>query len=74
MQEKDFLEKLEEIMDLEEGQLSMDAKLDDYEEWDSLSALGLTMFAKKELDKVISTEDLQSFVLVKDVYNFCYGE
>lgn len=70
---KTFLEKMEEIMDLDEGTLSMDSKLDEFDEWDSLSALGLTVFVKQNFEKVLTTSELREFVLVSDIYKYCYG-
>lgn len=37
MTNQEKLEKLEEIMDLEAGQLSEDSILADFEEWDSIA-------------------------------------
>ena len=51
MEEKEFLIKMEEIMDLDEDTLEMDSVLEEIEEWDSLSVLSLTVFAKNTLGK-----------------------
>lgn len=64
---------LEEIMDLDEGTLSPDDTLADYEEWDSLSKLSLIATAKKEFGKVLSTDVLRGFETVKDVCDY-FGE
>ena len=74
MSERKFIQTLEEIMDLDEGELEMDSKLDDFDEWDSLSALGLTVYAKKNLGKILTTEKLQTFVYVKDIFDFVCEE
>lgn len=61
---------LEDIMDLDEGELKLDSVLEDFEEWDSLSKLSLIAMAKKDFGLSINTESIRKFVLVKDVCDF----
>ena len=58
---------LEEAMDLDEGTLSLESQLEDFEEWDSLSKLSLIATAKKEFDIALSADIIRSFKTVKDV-------
>ena len=58
---------LEEIMDLDEGTLSVDDALEDYEEWDSLSKLSLIAEVKTQFGKVLSTDSIRSFKTVQDI-------
>lgn len=74
MDKKEFLMKMEEIMDLDEGMLAMDSVLEDIDEWDSLSVLSLTIFVKKTLGKVLTTEKILQFKTVEDIYNYCITE
>lgn len=67
MSVEEKIAELEEIMDLDEGSLSQDSVLADFDEWDSLSKLSLIAFAKRKFGMVISTELMKSFVTVKDV-------
>lgn len=61
---------LEEIMDLDEGTLSLRDNLDDYEEWDSLSKLSLIVEAKKEFGKVLGTDTILDFKTVQDICDY----
>lgn len=61
---------LEEIMDLDEGTLSVDDRLNDYEEWDSLSKLSLIVEAKKRLNKVLDTDIIAAFTTVQDICDY----
>ena len=61
---------LEEIMDLDEGTLSVDDNLEDYEEWDSLSKLSLIAEVKKQFGKVLSTNNIRSFKTVQDICDY----
>lgn len=64
------IRKLEEIMDLEENELSLDSVLGDIEEWDSLSALSLVVFAKSELGKQLTSDVLNQFKTVRDICDY----
>lgn len=68
LQEK--MELLEEIMDMEEGSLTKDTQLDEIEEWDSLSKLGLMAEVKKRMNKRISTEEILEFKTVQDILDY----
>lgn len=66
LQEK--IQFLEEIMEVDEGTLTQDTFLEEVEEWDSLSALVLTMEMKKKYDLIVTTEMIKGF---KTVYDIC---
>lgn len=61
---------LEEVMDVEEGTLSLDSILDEYEEWDSLSKLSLMAEVKKNFDKKLTVEEMKAFKTVQDVCDY----
>ena len=67
MTEQEKLELAEELMDLDEGTLAFDMLLEDIEEWDSLSALSLTVEARKRWGKTVTTQMLESLETVKDL-------
>ena len=57
---------IEEIMDLDEGKLTLEANLDEFDEWDSLTKLSLMATAKKEL----TVDELSRFKTVKDICDY----
>lgn len=61
---------LEELMDLDEGCLMLDACLDDYDEWDSLSKLSLIAAAKQKFGLVLKAETIRDFKTVKDICDY----
>lgn len=61
---------LEDIMDLDEGELTQESVLADFEEWDSLSKLSLIAMAKQDFGKVLDTDKIEGFVTVKDVCEY----
>lgn len=61
---------LEEIMDLEEGSLSLEDNLGEIEEWDSLSKLSLIAEAKHSFQIVMKAEDIKAFQTVRDICEY----
>lgn len=70
MKTEEKIAMLEEIMDLDEGTLTADDKLEDYEEWDSLSKLSLIVEAKKEFGKTMGTDIIREFKTVRDICDY----
>ncbi len=67
MTQKEFLEKMVDILDYE-GVLKMDTCLEEMEEWDSLSILSflaeMTQYAKKS----INAADVKKAKTIEDLY------
>ncbi len=61
------LELLEEVMDLESGDLDETMDLNDIEEWDSLSVLTLISEMKKKFNISLSTQQIRDFKTVADI-------
>ena len=70
MTKEEKITLIEEIMELDEGTLSEDSILAEFEEWDSLSKLMLISTAKKEFGIVINTDTLKTFKKVSDICDF----
>lgn len=69
MEEK-VIEMLEEILELDEGELTIDTDLSDVEEWDSISKLALMAEIKKNWKKNLTVEEIKKFQQVKDICEF----
>lgn len=63
------LELLEEIMDVDES-LSLEDKLDEIEEWDSLSTLALAAKVKALYNRNLTAEEIRAFETVKDICDY----
>lgn len=61
---------LEDLMDLEEGELDINMDLEDVEEWSSLTKLSLMATIKKQYNKLITVDELKSFKTVKDICDY----
>lgn len=70
MTTKEKIAMLEDIMDLDEGTLTVDSVLDDFEEWDSLSKLSLIVEAKQKFGLILKPEILKSFKTVGDICQY----
>ena len=68
--EKKIIEMLEEVMEVDEGVLTMETELDNIEEWDSISKLALMAEVKRNWNKKLTVESLKSFKVVKEIYDF----
>lgn len=69
MEEK-VIEMLEEILELDEGELTIDTDLSDVEEWDSISKLALMAEIKKNWKKNLTVDEIKKFQQVKDICEF----
>lgn len=70
MNAEEKIEFLEEIMEIEEGELTEDLQLEGLEEWDSITKLSLMAAIKKKNNKVITVDELKSFRTVKDICDY----
>lgn len=66
MTEKEKLALLEEAMELDEGTLSIDDVLEDYPEWDSISALSLIALVDEKFGKILDGQTVKKFEKVSD--------
>lgn len=64
------IEYLEEILDTDTGTLTPDTILEDVEEWDSLSALYLTVEMKKNYNLILTTEIIKDFKTIGDICRY----
>ena len=67
MNEKDFIKQLTEIMDTE-SELTLETKLSDVEEWDSLSLVSFLSFCNARLKRPILPEEIKKAQTVNDLY------
>lgn len=66
MSEKEKIELLEEIMDLDINTLKVNDELADFEEWDSLTALTFISEMDERFGRKITGEQIKNFVTVSD--------
>ena len=72
MKTDEFITKLTDIMDTD-AHLTLETKLSDVEEWDSLSAVSFYSFCNSKLGKQIDVEELKAAQTVNDLYKFVEG-
>lgn len=68
MTENAFIEKMVDLMDTE-NELTMDTKLMDIEEWDSLSFVSFIAFANAQAGKKLTPDMVRSAKTVSDLYH-----
>lgn len=70
MTKKEIIANLEDMMELDEGDLSEDSVLAEFDEWDSISKLSLMAFAKKKYQKKLVSDDMKAFTTVQDIIDW----
>ena len=61
---------LEEMMELDEGTLTLDTKLGDIEEYDSMAKLSLIVLMNDEFGKKINVNQIKEFQTVQDILSY----
>lgn len=70
MTTEEKIELLEELMELDEGDLTEDTLLEDVEEWDSLTKLSLMGEVKRKFGKKLAATEVANFKTVKDICDY----
>lgn len=73
MSNTEVLNQIEEVLDVNEGTLRMDMKLEEVEEYDSMAKLSLIVMSDDDFDKKLTAEQLNDFQTVGDIVNFLVG-
>ena len=58
---------IEDILELPGGTLNTESALEDFEEWDSLAVLSLTVYFDSELGKILDSKTIRGFKTVQDI-------
>lgn len=64
------LELLEEILEADEGTLKVEDRLEDIDEWDSMSKLYLVSYVKKEMNKRLTVDEIKNFKTVQGICDY----
>ncbi|MGL4475463.1 MAG: acyl carrier protein [Shewanella sp.] len=67
MNKQEFLNNLEEILELNPGELKGNEVLMDIEQWDSLAFLSVIAMADEHFDIIIQGDKLESITTVADL-------
>ena len=70
MDDKQKLALLEEMMELDEGELDPSAALDDLDCWDSMTKLSLIVLADEQFKKTLSGDTIRTFKTVRDILDY----
>lgn len=70
MTQEEKLELLEEVLDMDKEDIDVTMNLEEMDEWDSLSKLGLMEEVKTRLNKRLTVEEVQKFKTVQDIIDY----
>jgi len=61
------IELLEDVLELDGGELSPEIELDTIENWDSVAKLSLIVMVEEEFGKILTGDVIRSFARVEDI-------
>ena len=64
---------LEEVMELEEGTLQQDDVLEEYDEWDSVTILGIISLIDEEFGKTVTGKEVRDIKTVSGLLDMMEG-
>ena len=67
MTNKEKLNLLEELLDIEKDTLSEDTELNSLSEWDSMAAINVIAMFESDFGKTITSDEVKGFVTVNDI-------
>lgn len=70
MELKEKMEMIEEVLDIEAGELTPETVLADTDKWDSMAKLSLIVAIDDEFGKKLNGGDIRSIVTVQDILDF----
>lgn len=70
MTDKEKLNIIGTMLELDEGDITLEMELDDIDEWDSMSKLYLVTYAKQKLNKVLNIQQLNGLRTIKDICDY----
>lgn len=70
MSVEEKIQLIEEMMELEEGELKEDTVLEEIDEYDSFFKLYLITYVKKNMKKRLTVEEIENFVTVQDICDY----
>ncbi len=73
MQAEEFIKKLTEIADTE-AQLTLETKLADVEDWDSLSLVSFLSFCNSKLKLSVTPDEVKAAQTVADLFKIAGGK
>lgn len=69
MEIKEKLNKLEEMLEIDENTLTLETELNSLDEWDSIAILSAIVMFDEEFGKTVKGTDLKACKTVADVVN-----
>lgn len=70
MTEKEKMALLEEMLELEEGELKADMHLDEIDEYNSLTKMSLIVLMSDEFSKDLTGDQIRAFSTVQDILDY----
>lgn len=69
MTNKEKLNHLEELLDIEKNTLNEDTELGSLSQWDSMAVIATIAMFDSDFGKVVTPKEVRGFITVKDIMN-----
>ena len=70
MDNQEKMALLEDMFELDEGELSPETKLSEIENWDSMMKLTLIVLMDEECGQTLKSEDIKKFNTIQDIMDY----
>lgn len=70
MTNQDKIALLEEMLELDSGELNAETQLEDLEDWNSMASLSLIVVMDEEFGKKITGAEIREFKTIQDILDF----
>ncbi len=67
MNDKEKLNRLEELLDVDTDTLNPDMELRDIDQWDSMAVISVMAMYDEVFDKIVSASEVKHFKTIKDI-------
>jgi acyl carrier protein len=70
MDNKEKIALIEEMLDVEEGSLNAETRLDEIENWDSMAVISLIALVDEHFNKPLSASQIRKFKTIQDILDY----
>ena len=70
MENKEKIALIEEMLDVEEGSLNAETRLDDIENWDSMAVISLIALVDEHFNKPLSASQIRKFKTIQYILDY----
>jgi len=70
MENKEKIALIEEMLDVEEGSINAETRLDEIDNWDSMAIISLIALVDEHFNKPLSASQIRKFKIIQDILDY----